>query len=243
MFDLDRRIRDWGQRQECESSLSPRELDELQDHLRLHVDLELQLNTAVAPVQAFAIARDDLGEPAALSREFARAGKPRWRRWLVTGWGLFALSFLLPAYISSVRIPPPAPDGTLWTARVNTEMGLDAFGNALVFGDRLGVLSALTNVLILASLLALRSSRRRRGGRLRWLVGGAGILNLTYWPIWMVTEGDPISYLLVGYWTWVASFFCVATGLWMLAGERTASGLVSEGRRSGISGNESLPNV
>lgn len=237
MFDLDKRIREWRQRQERETALSPRELDELEDHLRARVDLDLELNTALAPVRAFAIARDDLGEPAALSREFAKAGKPRWRRWLVTGWSLLALSFLLPTYISSVRIPPPAPNGTLWTARVNTEIGFDAFGNALVWGDRLGILSALTNVLVLASLLVLRSSRRKRGVLLRWLVGGAGILNLTYWPIRMVTEGDPISYLLVGYWTWVASFFFVATGLWMLSGERTASGLVFEGRRSGISGN------
>ena len=106
---------------------------------------------------------------------------------------------------------------------VYTDNGLDAFGNALFWGDRFGILSALTNVLILASLVCLRSSRRNRGRWLRWLVGGAGVLNLMYWPIWMVTEGDPVSYLLVGYWTWVASFFCVSGGLWILAGDRVAA--------------------
>ena len=87
MFDLNGRVREWRERQERTSSLSPRELDELEDHLRARVDLELELNAVLAPADAFAIARRELGEAATLSKEFAKAGKPRWRRWLVAGWG------------------------------------------------------------------------------------------------------------------------------------------------------------
>jgi len=148
-------------------------------------------------------------------------GKPRWWRLVYAGWALFAVSFLLPAYVGG-RMPPPPPvstehvDGRPSPPAIPTEIGADAFLNALIWGDWLGKLSALTNFLMLASLLALRTSRPGHGRRLRWLVGGAGVLNLVYWPIWMVGEGDPVSYLLIGYWSWVASFFCVAAGLWMV---------------------------
>ena len=43
-FDLDAQVAEWRRWQERTSSLSPRELDELEDHLRAHVDLEVELN-------------------------------------------------------------------------------------------------------------------------------------------------------------------------------------------------------
>ena len=98
MFDLEKELRRWREREERGSSLSARDLDELEDHLRAWIDLELQLNPKLAPARAFKVARDELGEPAAVSREFAKAGKPRWRRLLVAGWALFGVSFLLPAF-------------------------------------------------------------------------------------------------------------------------------------------------
>lgn len=165
-----------------------------------------------------------------LSKESSKAGKPSWWRLVYAGWALFAVSFLLPAYVDDGGRgpPPPPPPATADTPpsvdleeprdpdTMRTAIGADAFLNALIWGDWLGKLSALTNFLMLASLLALRTSRPGHGRRLRWLVGGAGVLNLVYWPIWMVGESDPISYLLIGYWSWVASFFCVAAGLWMI---------------------------
>lgn len=94
MFDLDAEVRRWRKRQERRSSLSPRELDELEDHLRARVDLELEFNGTLAPRRAFALARRGLGEPIALSREFAKARAPRWRRWLFAGWAMFVASFV-----------------------------------------------------------------------------------------------------------------------------------------------------
>jgi len=217
MSEIDSAVRRWRARQERESSLSPHELDELEDHLRVRADLEMELNATWAPERAFAVVTRDLGEPSDLSREFAKAGKPRWRRFLLAGWALFAGSFAFPAYVRDIVPAPFGADGSL----VLTGTGWDAFGNALGFGGPLGLLSALTNMIMVASLLVLGANRRRCDRLLRWLVVGACFLNLAYWPIWMVmVEGGRVSHLLVGYWMWVISFLCVGTGLWTLAKER-----------------------
>lgn len=209
MFDLEKAAGRWREELERESSLSPDEVDELEDHLRAHYDLEMELAPSQTPVKAFANASRRIGKPAALSKEFARAGSPRWWRLVYAGWALFAVSFALPAYPGRFFFGGPMSSG--W----------DAFWNALLFGPPLGKLSAVTNLLVLGSLLILRTSRRRRGRWLRWLLGGAAVLNLAYWPIFVVTEGDPISSLRPGYWAWASSFLCVGTGMWMLVKERT----------------------
>ena len=66
MFDLEKELRRWREREERGSSLLALELDELEDHLRARIDLELQLNPTLAPARAFRVARDELGEPAAV---------------------------------------------------------------------------------------------------------------------------------------------------------------------------------
>ncbi|MDE2980282.1 MAG: hypothetical protein OXU74_03715 [Gemmatimonadota bacterium] len=220
MFDLEKAVGRWREEMERESSLSPREVDELEDHLRAGFDLEMELTPALSPVTAFANASGGMGEPADLSKEFARAGSPRWRRLIYAGWALFAVSFVLPAYTDG-----PSGGGLF---SFGTQSGWDAFGSALLWGGWLGRFSALTNLIMLGSLLILRTSRRKRGRWLRWLVGGAGLMNLVYWPIWVVTEGDPVSDLLPGYWIWAASFLCVAAGIWMLVKERTSIDLAPE---------------
>lgn len=220
MFDLDKAVGRWRKKLESESSLSPREVDELEDHLRAHFDLEMELTPAQTRVAAFANASGGMGEPADLSKEFARAGSPRWRRLIYAGWALFAVSFVLPAAGEG------ASDGGFLS--FGTMAGWEAFVSAVVWGDLLGKLSAATNLLMLGSLLILRTSRRERGRWLRWLVGGAGILNLVYWPIRLVTDGATASDLLPGYWVWVASFLCVAAGIWMSVRERTSIGFAPE---------------
>lgn len=220
MFDLEKAVGSWRRNLESESTLSPREVDELEDHLRAGFDLEMELTPALTPVAAFANASGGMGEPAELSTEFARAGSPRWRRLIYAGWALFAVSFVLPAAGEGVS------DGGFLS--FGTIPGWDAFVSALFWGDNLGRFSALTNLLMLGSLLIFRTSRRNRGRWLRWLVGGAGLLNLAYWPIWVVAEGGSVPDLLPGYWVWVASFLCVAAGIWMLVKERTSVGLAPE---------------
>lgn len=151
-------------------------------------------------------------------------GNKDWRRLVFVGWALFAVSFVLPAY-SEGRLfpPPPGADDPPPVVETDPEPGWAAFLNALLFGEPTGRASALTNLLVLASLATLRTKWTRRrlvGGR--WLplvLGAAGILNLVYWPIW-VAGNDSVAQLLVGYWVWAVSFVGVAVGLWMLAREQ-----------------------
>ena len=217
MSDLNERIRDWRKLQERETSLSSRELDELEDHLRAHTDLEMELNAVLAPDQAFAIARRELGEPASLSKEFAKAGQPRWWRLVFAGCALFAVSFALPAFGEHTT------GSGFFTIRHDAVSGWEAFWQALFLDDGLGRWSALTNLVMLAGIVAL--AIRRRPPR-RWvsaLLAAAGVMNVVYWPIWTVTGGEPLTSLLPGYWAWVTSFFCVSGGLWMLARERAGA--------------------
>lgn len=221
MFDLEKAVGRWREEMERESSLSPREVDELEDHLRAGFDLEMELTPALTPVTAFANASGGMGDPADLSKEFAKAGSPRWRRLIYAGWALFAVSFVLPAI-------GEGPRGGSGFLDYGTMLGWDAFVAALYGGDLLGRLSALTNLLMLGSLLVLRTSRRGLGRWLRWLVGGAGVLNLLYWPITALAEGGAVSDFRPGYWIWAASFLCVAAGIWMTVKERTSIDLAPE---------------
>lgn len=217
MSDLDGWIRDWRQLQERETSLSPRELDELVDHMRAHADLEMELNAVLSPDEAFAIARRELGKPATLSKEFAKAGQPRWWRLVFAGCAMFVVSFALPAYAEHTT------GNGLFTVQHGTVAGLGAFLDALFWGDGLGTLSALTNLLMVAGLVTLAIRRRPPRRWLPALLAFAGVMNLVYWPIWTVTKGDPLTLLLPGYWAWAVSFLCVSGGLWMLARERASA--------------------
>ena len=196
MFQLDGDIRRWREGLMRRSSLSPRELDELEDHLRARADLEMELNATLTPAQAFAIARNELGEGVALSREFAKAGQPRWRRWLSVGLAMFGVSFFLP--VAEVF---PGWEALLWA--------LDHAGNPVE------LLSPLSNGPVLATLLLLRYTHPSRGRWLTWLMTGATTLNL-YWAIVFALDGlHPLVELGIGYWTWVGSFGCLAAAVWL----------------------------
>ena len=215
MSDLDSQVRRWRKRQERRSSLSSRELDELEDHLRAHVDLDMELTPALTPARAFAQATTVIGAPEKLSKEFARAGKPRWRRLVFAGWALFAVSFVLPAFGERATPLFGGWADTIFVLNRDAMSGWQAFTEALFFGGLLGKLSAVTNLLVLVTLLTLRIPRRRHVRWIWWPVAAAGVLNLVYWPIWTVTGGDSLANLLPGYWAWVASFLCVAAGFWL----------------------------
>ncbi|MDE2794477.1 MAG: hypothetical protein OXL34_06620 [Gemmatimonadota bacterium] len=209
MFDLEKAILGWRDSREREGSLSPRELDELEDHLRAHVDLELELDAALAPERAFAIARHELGRATVLSREFAKAGKPRWRRWLFAGWGMYAASWFLPVY-----------------ELFGTTYGYEMLGE--LTGDRAD--AAIFLAMNLAMVMTLPVLRRRRLSRNRWLrrwVGGVGLgaVGMVIAAIvWGSIDTGGVGWLhpfpfLVGSWTWIASFLCVAKALRLRAKE------------------------
>ncbi len=215
-FDLEAGVGRWRARQERASSLSSRELDELEDHLRARVDLELELNPAVGPARAFRAASREIGTPAALSNEFAKAGKPMWKALLVAGWAMFAVSFVLPVagfeFLSEYRSYGRA-DGL--------EVFLRWLGTPSLF---IGVLPSF------AMLLTIPAFRGREVVGGRWLrrflaFAGAGafglgvILSLDHaaqmasWVGGWGSFGSPRALFGSGYWTWAASLTCVAAAL------------------------------
>ncbi|MXX69010.1 MAG: hypothetical protein F4Y74_08635 [Gemmatimonadales bacterium] len=219
MFELDREVRNWRTELEHRSSLSARELDELEDHLRARVTLELELNPALAPAEALAIARKGLGQPNAISREFARAGQPRWRQVLWVGWSMYVASFVLPAFsFSGVVASRPDADLTIYGYELLPEViGLiqRTPGGLVPL-----IFLVLPSFLILPNLIFLMTSlsfwRPRPAWRswTSWLVGLTGAFLLVQG---LVQLGDlgPGMQAGVGFWVWSASFLVVAGALWL----------------------------
>ena len=210
MFDLDGRVRQWRERQARTSSLSPRELDELEDHLRARVDLEMELNAVLAPERAFAIARHELGEAAALSKEFAKVGKPRWRRWLVAGWAAYVAAWFLPV----LRFE-------LFVLGART-----LHGHQLFLDDPEGIILLPIHLAMLMTVSALWGGRVSRTRWLRWLLGCAGGLLLGWIGALsgygVFSEGWWVLPHLIfnaAIWSWGASMVCAAVGLRLRAKE------------------------
>ncbi|MYC89446.1 MAG: hypothetical protein F4X22_14600 [Gemmatimonadales bacterium] len=215
MFELDTEVRNWRTKLERGSSLSARELDELEDHLRARVTLEIELNPALAPAEALAIAREELGQPKAISSEFARAGQPRWRRIMWAAWALYAASFLLPTVVTSGVVSPSG--GVVDFTAYGYEFFVRVFREGEL-GPPLVVL--LLNLPMLMTLPVLWRSRR---WKVPWLLIGAvgvgtlgfGILSLGWPPTIMADGAGGPGYLGPGYWAWSASCVCAAAALWL----------------------------
>lgn len=213
MFDLDAQVRRWREQQGRETSLSPHELE---DHLRARVDLEMGLNAVRAPEQAFTIARRNLGEPVALSKEFAKAGRPRWRRWLLTGRAMYGASWFLPVIES-----PLYGTGTIQGYEVLARVGV-------LRGATGGVTGTLLFFSNLAMLVTVPVLWRARLSAKRWFWGSVGAVG-AFWIASMVgglvfssiLNGETSlllpPLLTVGFWTWTASYICVAAALRMRA--------------------------
>ncbi|MDE0073236.1 MAG: hypothetical protein OXR82_00485 [Gammaproteobacteria bacterium] len=228
MCELDREIRRWRRQEIRRSSLSPRELDELEDHLRARVELELELDTARSPQQAFALAWDELGGGRALSCEFARAGRPRWRGLMAVAGVLFGASFFLPVIVAELQ----TADGMV------PRYGYEAVLRLLADGELSSTLLALgPNLLMVVALVGGLGSDRSQGRWLRGIVGLAGLALLLIgvtnllWPASVSLNGGPpfhwpapnpvtstVHYLAdlgIGYWAWALSFACATAGLWI----------------------------
>ena len=213
MFPLDDEVRRWRADLEDKRWFSPLELDELEDHLRSHASEELELGSSPDSALAFEAAlREEIGEPTALFREFAKSETPGWRPLLLAGWGLFALSFLLPGF-GIVAFQPSRPDVGMSVS------GWEFLRLALTDGWILGL---LPNLAMVMTLPALGRARRRLEGWLWPVLGavsvsalGVGALLLLR-PLPVTVDGDFFMYGHLGaaYWVWSASFALVATALW-----------------------------
>lgn len=144
------------------------------------------------------------------SGEFAKSGSPRWRKLLVAGWAMYAVSFFLPAS-HNFRWADGSGQEFLWGWQAPIG-ALLAAGDGAIWLSLLRVLSGLSNALILATFLKLKGTRPPESA---WLIPGliaATLLNLH----WVAQQIDPG----IGYWAWVASFACIGSALWMRARER-----------------------
>ncbi len=183
MFELEKAVLQWRERQEREKSLAPCELDELEDHLRARFDLELELDAALAPATAFAIARRELGEAATLSKEFARAGRTRWKRLMAAGWMLFIGSFFLPV----------ADMGWLGTIS-----GWKLVWDFPVF--------MVPNALMLLTFMALRKPRSPLSRWLARLMAGVSTVGLGF-GLYALVRGVVLG---PGLYAWAVAFMCAA---------------------------------
>ena len=217
MSDLDARIRDWRQLQERETSLSARELDELEDHLRARVDLELETNAGLAPNRAFAIAREELGKSGALASEFAKARQPRWRKLMIAGWAMFGASLMMPALTFDF------PGGAV------------RYGYEILWSRLNGpILVALPSLIVLLTIPTLWNPRYFRGRWLAGLLGGVlgagGIVSLAFGFFLSFRPEVFFSFLIgsfgitsgvgtlgPGFWLWASSFLPVAIALQLRA--------------------------
>ncbi len=206
MFELDDEVRNWRTRVERSSSLSARELDELEDHLRARVDLELELNPALAAGEALAIAQEGLGQTTAISREFAKAGRPRWRRLLLAGWAMYTASFLLPAMTN------PYADWTIYGYGVFVDVirltQPSSGATALLM-----IMMWLPNLIMLTTLPTFWRPHRARRAWTAWVVAATGALPVGLGLLRIAFGGMGWEFG-AGYWLWSASFGVVATALW-----------------------------
>ena len=160
----------------------------------------------------------DTGTNATRAGAISRLLEPRWRRPLVAGWVLFAVSLPLPTLVNHVRMPTPS-GGEPSLLDVDAA-GWEAFVWALggIAGPP-GVISAVTSLLVVGAALHGRWSPAAR-----WpvaVLAAATLLNASFWPFWVVSEGD--MSLQVGYFVWVASFPCAAMAFWLRRRAETAT--------------------
>lgn len=211
VFDLDREVGRWRERQERTSSLAAAELDELEDHLRARVNLEMGLMAVPSRRRAFALACEGLGESHTLSREFAKAGTPRWRKVMIAGWAMFGASLVFPA----------------WTFDLSG--GPDLYGYERLWSSlRRGYPSLLIpNLIVLLTIPTLWTARFLRNrwlaGTLAGLLAAAGIVTLTIGSFFTFRLDVMLPYafdagtLGLGFWLWAGSFLPVAIALLLRA--------------------------
>ena len=194
MSDVEVAIRHWRRELERESRLAAHEVDELEDHLRARVDLEMELNDGLAPARAFRDVRAEIGEPQELAREFAKVGRSGWS-WLVpVGCGLFAVSLFLPVFGE-------------FTIRFGYQ----------VFWQRWPIFLPM-----LLTVWEAWRSEPARSRALVWL-NVAAAFYLVAVPDELIRGhssiviGDTIrrSPFFAGYWIWTASQLLVTAGLWV----------------------------
>lgn len=214
MSRLDDGIRAWRRGLEAGGRFSRLELAELEDHLRARAADPLARDAAPASSAAFeATAREELGDPTVLSREFAKQDAPAWRSLLLAGWGLFALSLFLSDF-GTVAFEPLHPD---------FRMAVSWWELLAPAPISVWVLAAFSALFMMSTSLALGRVRRQVDA---WMGGAVGVVAASSLALGAVNLLRPIpipvdaelvvhGHLGPSYWTWSASFALVSVALWL----------------------------
>lgn len=215
MFDLEAEVLRWRERQERTSSLSAAELDELEDHLRARVNLEMELMVVPNRRRAFALARDGLGESTALSSEFAKAGTPRWRKLLIAGWAMFGASFLLPVRVLHLT-------DEAWFQFPDEALVQNGYRIFWSYASDLSLL-VLPSLMLLVTIPTLWNAGHARSRWLRRLLGVTGMAFLALGVVHtLLFDAMPFlpgtfTSLGLGFWLWASSLLVAAIALQLRA--------------------------
>lgn len=196
MFELDQAVSNWKQRLLREQALAPERVEELEDHLRASV--ESLCHRGAGEREAFEEATRRIGRPGEIGDEFRKLRPRAWKLLLGTGWACYALSFFVPVFREG---------GTLLEGKLP---GWEAIHGAFVYGEIYGKLSALTNLVMLLTPLALPVGARRAPRVLLSASAVAVLLNLRW-------AGD-LDLVRAGYFLWWLSFVAVTAGLFVRSG-------------------------
>ena len=127
MFDLEEAISEWRRQMLSAGIHTPAPLEELENHLREEV--ERRILEGSAPQEAFAVAVQKVGQPAALEAEFSKIGNSADTRehkqkflWLM---------FCALAYVSPLVLSAPKP----WSGMNPVERWLGLAAVALTVGS------------------------------------------------------------------------------------------------------------
>ena len=203
MFDLEAAVRGWRSLAR-EYPLSTTDLDELEDHLRsTYLAHRTQGRRAV---EAWAIALRALGTAEELSSEYRKVRGQTWLWLLRAGWVAFVVAFFLPVADGGITLlDPELAEGLL--------PGFQAFRVAITGEEGIvGVLSAVTNVLMLVTMWRATALGRKGVVLLGIVVSVSALLNG-----WWLSVMDPVADLRIGYYMWWVSFGLVSSALLMRA--------------------------
>jgi hypothetical protein len=145
-------------------------------------------------------------------------------RLIASAWLIHFLAWFAPVHeYGMVRFPGGLPGWEALRVAFNPIWPYNGPSPIHWYGAVLASSSALTNLVILASIpVVLRSSSLMRT-RLAWIALGSGVIN----ALWMLDDGRAV--LRLGYYLWWASFIVLAAGLFRMdrgerAQEQVASG-------------------
>lgn len=206
MFEFEREVRRWRDRVASQDVLSRDDLDELEDHLR--ASYEGLVGCGLAPADAWEGARDGVGTPALIAQEYGKSRSSLWRRVMQFAYAVFGVAWFLPVHLHGTRLG----QGTLGPELIP---GLEAFQVAITGGaGAIGVISALTNVGMVAAMWRLSERGFRGIAGLAGVAIAAAVLNG-----WWLFHPDTAGELMAGYYAWWGSFGIAGTGLALRARE------------------------